>query len=52
MELLFYSIAILNIIYSKFGRAMKAVRDDEDAATAMGINTFKIKTLAFTTQHF
>ena len=45
-------IAILNIIYSKFGRAMKAVRDDEDAATAMGINTFKIKTLAFTTSAF
>lgn len=45
-------IAILNIIYSKFGRAMKAVRDDEDAATAMGVNTFKIKTLAFTTSAF
>ncbi len=40
-------IAMLNIIYSKFGRAMKAVRDDEDAATAMGINTFWIKTYAF-----
>lgn len=40
-------IIILNIVYSKFGRAMKAVRDDEDAANAMGINTFKIKTLAF-----
>jgi len=45
-------LAILNIIYSKFGRAMKAVRDDEDAATAMGINTFKIKTLAFSTSAF
>ncbi len=45
-------LAILNIIYSKFGRAMKAVRDDEDAATAMGVNTFKIKTLAFTTSAF
>lgn len=45
-------IAILNIIYSKYGRAMKAVRDDEDAATAMGVNTFKIKTLAFTTSAF
>ena len=49
---IFTVIAILNIIYSKFGRAMKAVRDDEDAATAMGINTFKIKTLAFTTSAF
>lgn len=45
-------LAILNIIYSKFGRAMKAVRDDEDAATAMGVNTFKVKTLAFTTSAF
>ncbi|MCR4942664.1 MAG: branched-chain amino acid ABC transporter permease [Campylobacter sp.] len=45
-------IAILNLIYSKFGRAMKAVRDDEDAAHAMGINTFKIKTLAFCTSAF
>lgn len=45
-------IAILNIIYSKYGRAMKAVRDDEDAATAMGVNTFKVKTYAFTTSAF
>ncbi|MDL0087860.1 branched-chain amino acid ABC transporter permease [Campylobacter gastrosuis] len=45
-------VAILNIIYSKFGRAMKAVRDDEDAALAMGIDTFKIKTLAFCTSAF
>ncbi len=45
-------LAILNVIYSKYGRAMKAVRDDEDAATAMGINTFKTKTLAFTTSAF
>ncbi|NLC28770.1 MAG: branched-chain amino acid ABC transporter permease, partial [Campylobacteraceae bacterium] len=44
--------AILNIIYSKYGRAMKAVRDDEDTAIAMGVNTFKIKTLAFSTSAF
>ncbi|CUU80595.1 branched-chain amino acid ABC transporter permease [Campylobacter hyointestinalis subsp. hyointestinalis] len=43
---------ILNLIYSKFGRAMKAVRDDEDAALAMGINTFKIKTMAFCVSAF
>jgi len=49
---IFTVLAILNIIYSKYGRAMKAVRDDEDAATAMGINTFKIKTLAFSTSAF
>lgn len=45
-------IAILNVVYSKFGRAMKAVRDDEDAAIAMGVNTFAIKTTAFTTSAF
>jgi branched-chain amino acid transport system permease protein len=45
-------VAILNIINSKFGRAMKAVRDDEDAAIAMGVNTFKIKTMAFCTSAF
>jgi branched-chain amino acid transport system permease protein len=45
-------VLMLNIIYSKYGRAMKAVRDDEDAASAIGINTFKIKTLAFGTSAF
>jgi branched-chain amino acid transport system permease protein len=45
-------ILVYNIVYSKFGRAMKAVRDDEDAALAMGINTFKIKTIAFMTSAF
>ncbi|MDR3177586.1 MAG: branched-chain amino acid ABC transporter permease [Campylobacteraceae bacterium] len=45
-------ILILNIVKSKYGRAMKAVRDDEDAAGAMGINTFKIKTSAFCTSAF
>ncbi len=45
-------IVMLHIVYSKYGRAMKAVRDDEDAATAMGINTFRIKTVAFMTSAF
>jgi len=45
-------IVVLNIVYSKFGRAMKAVRDDEDAASAMGVNTFKVKTYAFMTSAF
>lgn len=45
-------IIMLNIVYSKYGRSMKAVRDDEDAASAIGINTFKIKTLAFGTSAF
>ncbi len=45
-------ILILNVVYSKYGRAMKAVRDDEDAAAAIGINTMKIKTYAFSTSAF
>ena len=43
---------VLQLVYSKYGRAMKAVRDDEDAAIAMGINTFRIKTCAFATSAF
>ncbi len=31
---------------------MTSCRDDEDAATAMGLNTFKLKTLAFMTSAF
>lgn len=45
-------MVMIHIIYSKYGRAMKAVRDDEDAAIAMGVNTFKIKTFAFMTSAF
>ncbi|NPA55094.1 MAG: branched-chain amino acid ABC transporter permease [Epsilonproteobacteria bacterium] len=43
---------VLNIVYSKFGRAMKAIRDDEDAAEAIGVDVFKIKTYAFMTSAF
>nr|WP_220106528.1 branched-chain amino acid ABC transporter permease [Helicobacter sp. 15-1451] len=46
------TILILQIIYSKYGRAMKAIRDDEDAALAMGIDTFKIKLYALSTSAF
>jgi branched-chain amino acid transport system permease protein len=45
-------VLVYNIVYSKYGRAMKAVRDDEDAALAMGVNTFKTKTIAFMTSAF
>ena len=45
-------LIMLNIVYSKYGRSMKAVRDDEDAASAMGISTFKIKTYSFMTSAF
>jgi len=43
--------AFLNIYYmrSKIGYALTAVREDEDAAKVMGINTNKYKTIAFLT---
>ncbi|MGE4547884.1 MAG: branched-chain amino acid ABC transporter permease [Desulfurella sp.] len=45
--LLFTIFVVMSIINSNYGRAMKAIRDDEDAAIAMGINTFKMKMIAF-----
>ena len=43
--------AFLNMYYmrSKIGYALTAVREDEDAAKVMGINTNKYKTIAFLT---
>lgn len=41
-----------NIIYSKYGRNMMAIREDEMAAGAVGINTANFKTFAFTTSGF
>jgi branched-chain amino acid transport system permease protein len=43
--------AFLNMHYmrSKIGYALTAVREDEDAAKVMGINTTKYKTIAFLT---
>lgn len=40
-------VIIYNIIRSSHGRAMISVREDEIAAEAMGINTFKYKVAAF-----
>jgi branched-chain amino acid transport system permease protein len=37
----------VRLVNSSYGRAMKAVREDETAARAMGVNAFRIKTLAF-----
>ena len=37
----------IRLINSSYGRAMKAVREDETAAEAMGIDAFRTKTLAF-----
>ncbi|MDH4163631.1 MAG: branched-chain amino acid ABC transporter permease [Nitrospirota bacterium] len=39
--------AMRRIIASRIGRAWIAIREDEVAAEAMGINTFKLKLLAF-----
>lgn len=43
--------AFLNVHYmrSKIGYALTAVREDEDAAKVMGVNTTKYKTIAFLT---
>ncbi|MFZ5644372.1 MAG: branched-chain amino acid ABC transporter permease [Bacillota bacterium] len=47
---LFAVLAILlvrNFVYSTYGRACTAVREDEIAADVLGINTTKIKVMAF-----
>jgi len=38
---------VINLINSSFGRAMKAIREDETAARAMGIDPFRHLLLAF-----
>lgn len=43
---------ILLLINSSFGRAFKAIRDDEIAAEAMGINLFKHKEMSFVISSF
>lgn len=49
---IFCVFCIVRLVNSSYGRAMKAVREDETAAQAMGINAFRIKTLAFTFSAF
>ena len=43
---------IVLLLHSSYGRAFKAIRDDEVAAEAMGINLAKHKMLAFVTSSF
>lgn len=43
---------IVLLINSSYGRAFKAIRDDEIAAEAMGINLFKHKMLSFVISSF
>lgn len=42
------TLLVRNLVFSRFGRAWVAVREDEVAADAMGLNTTRYKTLAFT----
>lgn len=49
---IFTVFCIVRLVNSSYGRAMKAVREDETAAEAMGINAFWTKTLAFTFSAF
>ena len=44
---IFTVFCIVGLVGSSYGRALKAIREDETAAQAMGINTFKTKMLAF-----
>ena len=45
-------LAILSLLGSSSGRRFMAVRDSEDAAAAMGINTWLTKVVLFTTSAF
>ena len=45
-------IIIVLLINSSYGRAFKAIRDDEIAAEAMGVNLFKHKMLSFVISSF
>lgn len=49
------ALAVLFMVFlmrSSYGRAMKAVRDDEIAAEAMGVNVFWVKVVGFTASSF
>jgi len=40
-------ISVHRLNYSRIGRAWEAIREDETAAELMGVNTFKLKLLAY-----
>jgi branched-chain amino acid transport system permease protein len=50
--MIFTLFFIWRLTHSSFGRAMKAVREDEVAAEAMGIRSFRHKMMAFTFSGF
>lgn len=43
---------MLALVRSSYGRTMKAVRDDEIAAEAMGVNIFRVKSTSFVISSF
>ena len=45
--MIFTLFFIWRLTHSSFGRAMKAIREDEVAAEAMGIRSFRYKMMAF-----
>lgn len=45
-------VFMLALVRSSYGRTMKAVRDDEVAAEAMGVNVFKVKSTSFVISSF
>lgn len=45
--LVFTIIAVHRLNFSRIGRAWEAIREDETAAELMGVNTFKLKLLAY-----
>ena len=45
----FTLVVLVSLINSSFGRALKAIREDEIAAESMGINLFKHKIISFIT---
>jgi len=49
---IFTVICLIGLAESSYGRAMKAIREDETAAQAMGINAFRYKMLAFVVSAF
>jgi branched-chain amino acid transport system permease protein len=50
--MIFALFFIWRLTHSSFGRAMKAIREDETAAEAMGIRSFRYKMMAFTISGF
>ncbi len=45
--IIFTHVTIERMLFSRFGRACLAIRDDESAAAAMGVQAYQYKVLAF-----